>query len=203
MIKKMRYYARFIVVCLLLNNHDDIRHLISELEALVDEYVKTFKPADANEWHMVIEEITTFMDAEKKLIPINADKKPVQVAHRLPAYAKSSKDKQTTPKLRLQEAILVGNYQHQIKFSELTLDMYRMLQSLGVYYLAVWFRAHPCLNFPNHILIASQRKSPHPIALDLPSLQPLHLPTVQTMLTLKRRMLRLVPRFRSWTSRAQ
>ncbi|CAO3667386.1 unnamed protein product [Umbelopsis vinacea] len=127
MIKKMRYYARFIVVCLLLNNNDDIRHLISELEAFVDEYVKTFKPADANEWHMVIEEITTFMDAEKKLIPINAEKKPVHVAHRLPAY---SKYKQTTPKLRLQEAILVGNYQNQIKFSELTLDMYRMLQSL-------------------------------------------------------------------------
>ena len=32
--------------------------------------------------------------------------------------------------LKLQEAILVGNYQNQIKFSELTLDMYRMLQSL-------------------------------------------------------------------------
>jgi hypothetical protein len=34
------------------------------------------------------------------------------------------------PKLKLQEAILVGNYQNQIKFSELTLDMYRVLQSL-------------------------------------------------------------------------
>lgn len=33
-------------------------------------------------------------------------------------------------KLRLQDAILVGNYQNQIKFSELTIDMYRMLQSL-------------------------------------------------------------------------
>ncbi|KAM3588973.1 hypothetical protein VKS41_001404 [Umbelopsis sp. WA50703] len=130
MIKKMRYYARFIVVCLLLNNNDDIRYLISELEGFVDEYVKTFKPGDANEWHMVIEEITTFMDAEKKLIPINTEKKPVSVAHRLPAYSKPSKDKDTAPKLRLQEAILVGNYQKQIKFSELTLDMYRMLQSL-------------------------------------------------------------------------
>ncbi|KAJ2957468.1 hypothetical protein NQZ79_g6827 [Umbelopsis isabellina] len=130
MIKKMRYYARFIVVCLLLNNNDDIRYLVSELEGFVDEYVKTFKPGDANEWHMVIEEITTFMDAEKKLIPINAEKKPVNVIHRLPAYSKPSKDKDTTPKLRLQEAILVGNYQKQIKFSELTLDMYRMLQSL-------------------------------------------------------------------------
>lgn len=32
--------------------------------------------------------------------------------------------------LRLQEAILVGNFQNQIKFSELTLDIYRVLQSL-------------------------------------------------------------------------
>jgi hypothetical protein len=32
--------------------------------------------------------------------------------------------------LRLQEAILVGNIPQQVKFSELTLDMYRVLQSL-------------------------------------------------------------------------
>lgn len=34
------------------------------------------------------------------------------------------------PKLKLSEAILVGNYRHQIKFSELTIDVYRTLQSL-------------------------------------------------------------------------
>ena len=34
------------------------------------------------------------------------------------------------PRLKLQEVILVGNYSNQIKFSELTLDMYRMLQAL-------------------------------------------------------------------------
>jgi hypothetical protein len=33
-------------------------------------------------------------------------------------------------KIRLQEAILVGNYQHQVKFSELTLDMFRVMQVL-------------------------------------------------------------------------
>jgi len=43
-------------------------------------------------------------------------------------------EKDGTPKLKLQEAILVGNYQNQIKFSELTLDMYHILQSLGEYY---------------------------------------------------------------------
>ena len=39
-------------------------------------------------------------------------------------------DKEGNPKLKLQEAILVGNYANQITFSELTLDMYRMLLSL-------------------------------------------------------------------------
>ncbi|KAI8335943.1 hypothetical protein BC941DRAFT_354942 [Chlamydoabsidia padenii] len=125
MIKKMRYYARFIVVCLLLNKDDNIRLLISELELLIDEYTKTFKPVDAKEWQMVLQEIMTFMEAEKKLVPINADRTQVPIQHRLPAQ---QVDKPQG--LRLQEAILVGNYQNQIKFSELTLDMYRMLQSL-------------------------------------------------------------------------
>ncbi|KAG0187326.1 hypothetical protein DFQ28_006511 [Apophysomyces sp. BC1034] len=131
MIKKMRYYARFIVVCLLLNKDDNIRLLISELEGLVDEYAKSFKPPDAKEWQMVLVEITTFMEAEKKLVPISADRTPVTIVHRLPSAPNYSREKDVGgQKLKLQEAILVGNYQKQIKFSELTLDMYRMLQSL-------------------------------------------------------------------------
>ncbi|CAO3599910.1 unnamed protein product [Absidia cylindrospora] len=125
MIKKMRYYARFVVVCLLLNKDENIRLLISELELLIDEYTKTFKPVDAKEWQMVLQEITTFMEAEKKLVPINADRTQVPIKHRLPVQ-----QLEKPQGLRLQEAILVGNYQNQIKFSELTLDMYRMLQSL-------------------------------------------------------------------------
>ncbi|KAL0077826.1 protein SCAI [Phycomyces blakesleeanus] len=128
MIKKLRYYARFIVVCLLLNKDDTIRMLTSELEGLVEEYAKSFKPPDAKEWQLVLDEITTFMEAEKKLVPIRGDRTPVAIIHRL---LPSPREKETgRQRLRLQEAILVGNYQKQIKFSELTLDMYRMLQSL-------------------------------------------------------------------------
>ena len=32
------------------------------------------------------------------------------------------------PIIHVQEVILVGNYQHQVKFSELTLDMFRLMQ---------------------------------------------------------------------------
>ncbi|KAI9365026.1 protein SCAI, partial [Pilaira anomala] len=127
MIKKMRYYARFIIVCLLLNKDENVRQLISELEGLIEEYTKSFKPPDAKEWQMVLEEINTFTEAEKKLVPINLDRTPDKIEHRLSAHIP---ERNNTHKLKLQEAILVGNYQKQIKFSELTLDMYRMLQSL-------------------------------------------------------------------------
>ncbi|KAI8647743.1 hypothetical protein BD408DRAFT_407738 [Parasitella parasitica] len=129
MIKKMRYYARFIIVCLLLNKDENVRQLITELEGLIEEYTKSFKPPDAKEWQMVLEEISTFTEAEKKLVPINLDRTPDKIEHRLSANI-PERNIAGVPKLKLQEAILVGNYQKQIKFSELTLDMYRMLQSL-------------------------------------------------------------------------
>jgi len=43
MIKKLRYYARYIVVCLLLNQRELVKKLMDELNALVDDYVKAFK----------------------------------------------------------------------------------------------------------------------------------------------------------------
>ncbi|OZJ03563.1 hypothetical protein BZG36_03094 [Bifiguratus adelaidae] len=129
-IKNMRFYARYIVVCLLLNQHDVVKTLVKELETQVDDYTKMFKPADAAQWQNVLQEISTFMDAEKKLIPIGQDGKPVPVLGRLQLENSTAPDRDSKGRLQLQEAILVGNHQHQIKFSELTLDMYRMLQSL-------------------------------------------------------------------------
>jgi hypothetical protein len=130
MIKKMRYYARFIIVCLLLNKDGNVRQFIGELEGLIEEYTKNFKPPDAKEWQMVLDEISTFTEAEKKIVPINLDRTSDKITHRLSSAVKERDLGPGIQKLKLQEAILVGNYQKQIKFSELTLDMYRMLQSL-------------------------------------------------------------------------
>ncbi|KAJ3088343.1 hypothetical protein HK102_008982 [Quaeritorhiza haematococci] len=130
MIKKLRYYARFIVVCLLLNRNDMIKKLMEELTALVDEYTKVFKPNDAAEWNVVLSEISTFLEAEKKLTPVDFEGTLLTAPNRVQVERSSKFDKDGLPKLKLQEAILVGNFQNQIKFSELTLDMYRILQSL-------------------------------------------------------------------------
>jgi hypothetical protein len=68
--------------------------------------------------------------AEKKISPIDENGNILPAPTRVTITPSSKFDKDGTPKIKLQEAILVGNYQNQIKFAELTLDMYRMMQSL-------------------------------------------------------------------------
>lgn len=41
MVKKLRYYARFIVVCLLLKKMKLVRELVAELEKQIQEYTTT------------------------------------------------------------------------------------------------------------------------------------------------------------------
>ena len=62
MIKKLRYYARFTVVCLLLNNRDIISTLKEELATLVTEYITMYRPPDAAEWQLVLQEVSSFTD---------------------------------------------------------------------------------------------------------------------------------------------
>ncbi|KAF9195376.1 hypothetical protein BGZ50_004752 [Haplosporangium sp. Z 11] len=134
MIKKLRYYARFTVVCLLLNNRDVISTLKEELATLVNEYITSYKPSDAADWQLVLQEIVSFTDAEKKLHPVNSTGTFLPVSRRLQTskVISAALDKEGSPstKLKLAEVLLVGNSYNQIKFSELTIDMYRMLQSL-------------------------------------------------------------------------
>jgi hypothetical protein len=130
MVKKLRYYARFIVVCLLLNRSGMIKTLMDSLTGLVEDYNNAFKASDYAEWNVVLSEISTFLQAEKKLAPIDTDGAVLPLCTRLKVEYSPKFDKDGQQKLKLQEAILVGNYQNQIKFSELTLDMYRVLQSL-------------------------------------------------------------------------
>ena len=115
MIKKLRYYARFIVVCLLLNRVDMVKKLMEELTSLVDEYTKTFKPNDSAEWSVVLSEISTFLEAEKKLSPVDLQGNVLTVQSRLQHERAAKVDKEAaSSRLKLQEAILVGNYQNQV-----------------------------------------------------------------------------------------
>lgn len=62
MVKKLRYYARFIVVCLLLKKMKLVRDLVRELVKHIDDYTATYEPDDQHEWSLVLTEIKSFLE---------------------------------------------------------------------------------------------------------------------------------------------
>jgi hypothetical protein len=145
MVKKLRYYARYIVVCLLLRKTKQVRDLIKEFGRQIDDYVKTYDPSDQLEWQLVKNEINEFMDADAILNienngmenrsnaitltnRLDTDQVP-KIAPNSNLISNSDFIKNTSSHLNLQEILIVGNCQDQIKFSELSLDMFRMLQA--------------------------------------------------------------------------
>ncbi|CAH3025521.1 unnamed protein product [Porites evermanni] len=130
MVKKLRYYARFIVVSLLLNKVDLVKELIQELHHYVEEYVSVYEAQDDEEWRLVISEVTAFMEADSLVTVMTPDVVPVTLSHRMAENEIPAQRPVSGTALSLQEIIIVGNCEKQVKFSELTLDMFRMLQAL-------------------------------------------------------------------------
>jgi len=126
MVKKLRYLARFIVVCLLLKKSNQVKELIKDLSKNIDEYIKIYDPEDQLEWQLVKNEINDFIEAESVL---NLDKIDFNLSSRLnPADVPEvgpnlinkniSKDSlkylNTTPNMSLQEILIVGNCNEQV-----------------------------------------------------------------------------------------
>nr|CAD7569492.1 unnamed protein product [Timema californicum] len=152
MVKKLRYYARFIVVCLLLKKMKLVRDLvmlanalvvlssaaedgeievrISELDNQIADYTSTYEPDDQLEWSLVLEEIKSFIKADGVVSVLHADSNTIVLSHRLSPLTTPPVEKSPIMNLTLQEILIVGNCNDQVKFSELTMDMFRMLQTL-------------------------------------------------------------------------
>ncbi|XP_063699214.1 protein SCAI isoform X2 [Culicoides brevitarsis] len=130
MVKKLRYYARFIVVCLLLKKMKLVRELVMELERQIQEYVSAYEPDDQLEWQLVLDEIKGFIKAESAVAVLHADSNPIVLSHRLSPLTTPPCERSPHMTLSLQEILIVGSACDQAKFSELTMDMFRMLQTL-------------------------------------------------------------------------
>ncbi|XP_055382653.1 protein SCAI isoform X3 [Condylostylus longicornis] len=135
MVKKLRYYARFIVVCLLLKKMKLVRELVAELEKQIQEYTTTYEPEDHLEWSLVLDEIKGFIKAEAAVAVLHADSNPIVLSHsgsgsRLSPLTTPPCERSPHMTLSLQEILIVGSACEQAKFSELTMDMFRMLQTL-------------------------------------------------------------------------
>lgn len=135
-IKKLRYFARYIVVCLLLKRMKLVKDLIREFSQSLQDYNHVYEPEAQLEWSLVLQEIKAFVDAESLIAVVSGASHPDGPGIRLTLSQRAClanippQLKMPIGKLYLAEALIVGNYQRQVKFSELTVDMYRLLQVL-------------------------------------------------------------------------
>lgn len=135
-IKKLRYFARYIVVCLLLKRVKLVNELVREFAKSLNEYNHVYEPEAQLEWSLVLQEIKSFIDAESIVEVTSGIGHPdgpgiqLTLSQRLCSTNIPQPLKMPTGKLFLSEALIVGGYQRQVKFSELSVDMYRILQVL-------------------------------------------------------------------------
>ncbi|CAO2597620.1 Protein SCAI [Lemmus lemmus] len=129
-VKKLRYYARFIVVCLLLNKMDVVKDLVKELSDEIEDYTHRFNTEDQVEWNLVLQEVAAFIEADPVMV-LNDDSTIVITSNRLTETgAPLLEQGMIVGQLSLADALIIGNCNNQVKFSELTVDMFRMLQAL-------------------------------------------------------------------------
>ncbi|MED6110107.1 hypothetical protein PIB30_039916 [Stylosanthes scabra] len=117
------------MVCLVLNRREMVQQLVNQLKVLVDECKRTFQESDFKEWKLVLQEIVKFLKADTAFMNIRPlryslvlDPHPDTLPHVSAAITKRS--------LRLRDAVLSSFHQNEVKFSDITLDTFRMLQCL-------------------------------------------------------------------------
>ncbi|KAL3832992.1 hypothetical protein ACJIZ3_007728 [Penstemon smallii] len=124
--KQLRFLARFLTVCLVLNRREVVYQLVNQLKMLLDECKRTFQETDFKEWKLVIQEIVKFLKADTAFMNI----RPLRYSVVLDLHPDSLPHVDANRKLRLRDALLCSYQPNEVKFSELTLDTFRMLQSL-------------------------------------------------------------------------
>uniref|UniRef100_A0A2P2L0T9 Protein SCAI n=1 Tax=Rhizophora mucronata TaxID=61149 RepID=A0A2P2L0T9_RHIMU len=124
--KQLRIFARFLMVCLVFNRREMVHQLVNQLRILVDECRRTFQETDFKEWKLVVQEIIRFLKADTAFMNI----RPLRYSIVLDPNPDSLPRAVTKRNLRLRDAILCSYHHNEVKFSELTLDTFRMLQCL-------------------------------------------------------------------------
>ncbi|KAA8520353.1 hypothetical protein F0562_014609 [Nyssa sinensis] len=125
--KQLRFLSRFLLVCLVLNRREMVHQLVNQLKLLVDECKRTFQETDFKEWKLVVQEIVKFLKADTAFMNI----RPLRYSFLLDLHPDFLPHVTNAKrKLILRDAILSSYHPNEVKFSELTLDTFRMLQCL-------------------------------------------------------------------------
>ncbi|KAB8111843.1 uncharacterized protein [Oryza sativa Japonica Group] len=128
--KHLRFLARFLLVALLLARRaDTVPRLTTHIRTLLDDSKKTLQEADYKEWKHVVQEIARFLRADSPFINM----RPLRYSYAFDPPPDTLPTVPPTVKKRglvLSDAMLCSYYQNEIKFTDLTIDVFRMLQCL-------------------------------------------------------------------------
>ncbi|KAH7692857.1 Protein SCAI protein [Dioscorea alata] len=125
--KQLRFLARFLIVCLLLGRRDMVSRLANQLRVVLDECKKNFQETDFKEWKHVVQEIFRFMKVDTPFINM----RPLRYSFVYDSNPNSlSVSSHANRRLVLRDSILSTYHHNEVKFTELTIDTYRMVQCL-------------------------------------------------------------------------
>ncbi|XP_052195727.1 uncharacterized protein LOC127803506 [Diospyros lotus] len=140
--KELRFYARFLLVSLIMNRSEMVKLLVERFKALVDDSVQSFRDTNFREWKLVLQEIIRFTKADSASINLNPlryfasiDSYPASLPYVARYHAKKV--------LKFRDALLTSYHRNEVKFAELTLDTFRMLQCLEWELSGSFYQKHP------------------------------------------------------------
>lgn len=127
--KELRFYARFLLVALIVDRREMVLHLGEKLRALVEDSKSNFRETNFKEWRIVVQEITRFTRADTDLTYV----RPLRYCAMLDSYPASQTylARFHAKKLfKFRDALLASYHRNEVKYAEVTLDTYRMMQCL-------------------------------------------------------------------------
>ncbi|KAL1190361.1 hypothetical protein V5N11_016744 [Cardamine amara subsp. amara] len=127
--KELRFYARFLLVSLIVDRREMVLHLAEKLRVLVDDSKSNFRETNFKEWRLVVQEITRFIKSDTNLIYV----RPLRYCAMLDSYPPSQTylARFHAKKLfKFRDALLASYHRNEVKYAEVTLDTYRMMQCL-------------------------------------------------------------------------
>ncbi|KAL6846671.1 hypothetical protein ACP4OV_024119 [Aristida adscensionis] len=145
--KHLRFLARFLLVALLLARRSDtVPRLAADIRTLLEDSKKAFQEAEYKEWKHVVQEILRFLRADSHFMnmrPLRYSYAFDQPPDTLPAVPPTVKRRG----LVLSDAILSSYYHNEVKFTDVTIDVFRMFQCLewepcGSFALTNGYSAH-------------------------------------------------------------
>lgn len=113
-VKKLRYYARYIVVCLLLNKMDLVKVLVKELSEEIEDYTQRFNTEDQLEWNLVLQEVAAFVEADPVVV-LSENSSVVVNSNRLQEGGVPPLEQgMVVGQLVLADALIIGNCNNQV-----------------------------------------------------------------------------------------